>query len=58
MKTYDVLKDIKTLIDGTIKEQVSIVNRRLEWDITEEDFEAMSDGEVLDVVYDIAKEAI
>lgn len=58
MKAYDVLKDIKTLIDGKIEEQVSITNKYLDWDITEDEFEAMSDGEVLDVVYDIVKEAL
>lgn len=58
MKTYEVLKDIKTLIDGKIEEQVSITNKYLDWGITEDEFEAMSDGEVLDVVYDIVKEAL
>ena len=58
MKAYDVLKDIKTLIDGKIEEQVSITNKYLDWGITEDEFEAMSDGEVLDVVYDIVKEAL
>jgi hypothetical protein len=58
MKTYEVLKDIRTLIDGTLKEQTDITNKYLKWDITEDDFEAMSDGEVLDIVYDIVKEAV
>ena len=58
MKTYEVLKDIKTLIDGKIEEQVSITNKYLDWGITEDEFEAMSDGEVLDVVYDIVKGAL
>ena len=57
MKTYDVLKDIKTLIDGNIKDQVSITNKYLDWGITEEKFEELSDGEVLDLIYDIVKEA-
>ena len=58
MKTYEVLKDIKTLIDGKIEEQVSITNKYLDWGITEDEFDAMSDGEVLDVVYDIVKGAV
>jgi hypothetical protein len=58
MKTYDTLKDIKTLIDGTLKEQTDITNKYLKWGITEEEFEDLSDGEVLDIVYDIVKEAI
>jgi hypothetical protein len=58
MKTYEVLKDIKTLIDGKIEEQVSITNKYLDWGITEDEFDAMSDGEVLDVVYDIVKGAL
>jgi hypothetical protein len=58
MKTYDTLKDIKTLIDGTLKEQTDITNKYLKWGITEEEFEDLSDGEVLDIVYDITKEAI
>ena len=58
MKTYEVLKDIRTLIDGTLKEQTDITNKYLKWGITEEEFEDLSDGEVLDIVYDIVKEAI
>jgi hypothetical protein len=58
MKTYEVLKDIRTLIDGTLKEQTDITNKYLKWGITEEEFEDLSDGEVLDIVYDITKEAI
>ena len=58
MKTYEVLKDIRTLIDGTLKEQTDITNKYLKWGITEEEFEDLSDGEVLDMVYDITKEAI
>ncbi len=58
MKTYDTLKDIKTLIDGTLKEQTDITNKYLKWGITEEEFEDLSDGEVLDIVYDITKEAV
>jgi hypothetical protein len=58
MKTYDVLKDIRLLIDGTLKEQTDITNKYLGWGITEDEFEALSDGEVLDIVYDIVKEAI
>jgi hypothetical protein len=58
MKTYEVLKDIRTLIDGTLKEQTDITNKYLKWGITEEEFEDLSDGEVLDIVYDITKEAV
>ena len=58
MKTYNILKDIRTLIDGTLKEQTDITNKYLGWGISEEEFESLSDGEVLDIVYDIAKEAI
>ena len=58
MKTYDVLKDIRILIDGTLKEQTDITNKYLGWGITEDEFEALSDGEVLDIVYDIVKEAV
>ena len=53
-----ILIDLKTLIDGNIEDQVSITNKYLDWDIDEEDFEAMSDGEVLDLIYDILKEAV
>ena len=31
MKTYEVLKDIRTLIDGTLKEQTDITNKYLGW---------------------------
>lgn len=58
MKTYDVLKDIRTLIDGTLKEQADITNKYLKWGISEDDFESLTDGEVLDIVYDIVKEAV
>jgi len=58
MKTYDILKDIRTLIDGTLKEQTDITNKYLDWDITEERFQELSDGEVLDLIYDIVKEAL
>lgn len=58
MKTYEVLKDIRTLIDGTLKEQTDITNKYLGWGITKDEFEALSDGEVLDIVYDIVKEAV
>jgi len=58
MKAYKVLKDIKTLIDGTTKEQTDITNKYLDWGITEERFEELSDGEVLDLIYDIVKEAV
>jgi hypothetical protein len=58
MKTYEVLKDIRTLIDGTLKEQTDITNKYLKWGITEDDFECFTDGEVLDIVYDIAKETL
>jgi hypothetical protein len=53
-----ILIDIKTLIDGNIEDQVSITNKYLNWGINEEEFEAMSDGEVLDVIYDIVKEVV
>jgi hypothetical protein len=53
-----ILIDIKTLIDGNIEDQVSITNKYLNWGIDEEEFEAMSDGEVLDVIYDIVKEVV
>ena len=53
-----ILKDIKTLIDGTTKEQTDITNKYLDWGITEERFEELSDGEALDLIYDIVKEAI
>ena len=58
MKTYEVLKDIRTLIDGTLKEQTDITNKYLKWGISEDDFECFTDGEVLDIVYDITKEAV
>jgi hypothetical protein len=50
-----ILIDIKTLIDGNVKDQVSITNKYLNWGIDNEDFEALSDGEVLDLIYDILK---
>lgn len=58
MTTYHILKDLKTLIDGTLKEQADITNKYLSWGITQDEFEALSDGEVLDIVYDIVKEAV
>ena len=58
MTTYHILKDLKTLIDGTLKEQTDITNKYLSWGITEDEFENLSDGEVLDLVYDIVKEAV
>lgn len=54
----EILKDIKTLIDGDIKDQVSITNKYFDWDITEERFQELSDGEVLDLIYDMVKEAL
>ena len=58
MKAYKALKDIKTLIGGTTKEQTDITNKYLGWGITEERFEELSDGEALDLIYDIVKEAV
>lgn len=58
MKTYHILKDLKTLIDGTSKEQADITNKYLGWGITGDEFESLSDGEVVDIVYDIVKEGI
>ena len=48
------------LINGlTVENQIEVINKyHPQWNITEEEIEDLSDGEVLDIVYDITKEAI
>jgi hypothetical protein len=58
MTHVEVIEDIKTLIVGEIKAQADIVNKYLGWGITDEDMDYLTDGEILDIVYDITREAL
>jgi hypothetical protein len=60
MNTYQVLKDIAKLINGlTIENQIEVINKyHPQWNITEEEIEDLSDGEVLDIVFDMAIKGI
>ena len=57
MNHAQTLKDIVTLIDGDadLKHQVNLVNQYKNWKLTGREFLNLSDGEVLDLIFDIAK---
>lgn len=62
MNREQVLKDIVTLINGDsdLNHQVRLVNQyKPSWNMKHgREYLNLSDGEVLDLVYDIAREAV
>lgn len=62
MDAKQILKDIVTLIDGDsdLTHQVRLVNQyKPSWQMKHgREYLNLSDGEVLDLIYDIAKEAV
>jgi hypothetical protein len=60
MNAYQVLKDIAKLINGlTIENQIEVINKyHPQWNIAKEEIEDLSDGEVLDIVFDMAIKGI
>jgi len=61
MNAEQILRDIATIIDGDadLNYQVNLITQYTGWkDFTTDDFLNMSDGEVLDLIYDIVKEAV
>ena len=54
MRTEQILKDVNRLIDGNVsdKDKVKIIEKHfIDWDIYDGFLEELTDGEMLDMIY-------
>jgi hypothetical protein len=54
MRTEQILKDVNRLIDGNVsdKDKIEIIERHfIDWDIYDGFLEELTDGEMLDMIY-------